>query len=57
MNLLYPNGTEHIEKISDTTYQNLAIEEIVDMVGVTKEEKDLIRGVLGVLPKDDNILN
>ncbi|MCQ2499648.1 MAG: hypothetical protein MJ133_11785 [Lachnospiraceae bacterium] len=54
MNLLYPNGTEHIEKISDTTYQNLAIEEIVDMVGVTKEEKDLIRGVLGVLPKDEN---
>lgn len=53
MNLLYPNGKERSTKLTEAAYQNLAIEELVDVIGVTKEEKDLVRNVLSVLPQDE----
>lgn len=52
MNLLYPNGKEHTKTLSQETYQHLALEELVDLVGVTTEEKTLLRSVFTVIPTD-----
>lgn len=53
MNLLYPYGKENIIELSDDTYRNLALDEIVDMIAVTSEDKELIRSVFRCLPTDD----
>lgn len=53
MNLLYPNGKDNLYIVPDDTYQNLAIDELVDMIAVTKEEKELIRKVFKNLPTDE----
>ena len=57
MNLLYPNGNDNLYTVSDDTYQNLAIEELVDMIAVSKEEKELVRKVFRYLPKDETTVN
>lgn len=57
MNLLYPNGKDNLYTVSDDTYQNLAIEELVDMIAVSKEEKELVRKVFRYLPKDETTVN
>lgn len=53
MNLLFPYGKEKSWSIPKDTYQNLAIEELVDMIAVTREEKELVRKVFSSLPTDD----
>jgi len=52
MNLLYPNGEMQTKKLSDDAYKHLAVEELVEMIGVTSEEKALVRNVVSVIPQD-----
>lgn len=54
MNLLFPFGKEKTWSIPEDTSQHLAMEELVDMIGVTKEEKDIVRKVFSVLPFDED---
>lgn len=53
MNLLYPYGKENLCPISDDTYKNLAIDELVQMIAVTSEEQELVSKVLKTLPTDE----
>lgn len=52
MDLLYPAGKERCTSLSKDTYQNLALDELVDMIGITDEEKKLVSGVISVIPED-----
>ena len=52
MNLLYPNGKENCIEISDDIYQNLAIEEIVNMITSNVDNQTLLRKVFKLLPQD-----
>lgn len=52
MNLLYPMGKDNIKEISEDTYRNLAIEELVEMIAVTAEDKTLVRKVFAGLVCD-----
>lgn len=52
MNLLYPNGKENCKNLSDEAFQNLALEEIVDMIAVTNDDQSIVKGVFKLLPQD-----
>lgn len=52
MNLLYPNGKDNCKQLSDEAYQNLALEEIVNMIAVTDADQDIVRKVFKLLPED-----
>lgn len=54
MNLLYPYGKDNLCTLSDDTYKNLAIDELVQMIAVTSEEQELVRKVFKTLPTDKN---
>lgn len=54
MNLLYPYGKDNLCEISEDTYKNLAIDELVQMIAVTGEEQELVRKVFKTLPTDKN---
>lgn len=53
MNLLYPYGTDNLWNLSDDTYRNLAIDELVQMIAVTNEEQELVSKVFRTLPTDE----
>lgn len=52
MNLLYPNGKENTKEVTGDTFQHLALNEIVDMIAVTNDDKILIRQAFSLLPTD-----
>lgn len=52
MNLLYPNGKEKSINLSEEAYRNLALEEIVDMIAVTDNDRNIVRSVFNLLPQD-----
>lgn len=57
MNLLFPNGKEAANVIPAETYHDLAIDELVDMLSLSKKDHDIIRGVFSVMPDDpDTVL-
>ncbi len=56
MNLLYPNDKENCIKLSDEAYQNLALEEIVDMIAVTNDDQAIVREVFKLLPQDSETI-
>lgn len=57
MNLLFPFGKENTWNVFEDTYQHLAIEELIDMIAVTKEEKDNVRKVFKILPLDEETVH
>lgn len=52
MNLLFPNGQANARKISEDVYRHLAIEELIDWIGVTTENKNILREVMSSIPQD-----
>lgn len=56
MNLLYPKGKEHTTKLADDTCQNLAFDELIEMISVLDVEKELVKNVLSVIPGDDETI-
>lgn len=57
MNLLFPYGKENTWNMPEDTYQHLAIEELVDMVAITKEEKEYVRKIFRILPLDEETVH
>lgn len=53
MNLLFPNGKECVREIPADTYRHLALDELVDMIAVTAEDKKVVKDVLTLLPLDE----
>lgn len=53
MNLLFPYGKENAIELTDETYHNLAIDELVDTIGVTADDKRIIDNLLRILPRDE----
>lgn len=52
MNLLYPKGKECVRELPADTYKHLAIDEIINQIAVTAEEKKLVGDVFHILPND-----
>lgn len=52
MNFWYPNGKDNCTEISEDTYKNLALDEIVDMIAVTNDDRALIKNAFSLLPQD-----
>lgn len=52
MNLLFPKGESGARELPLDTYRHLAMEEIIDQIAVTAEDKKLIGKVLRMLPTD-----
>ena len=53
MNLLFPNGKECVRELPADTYRHLALDELVDMIAVTAEDKKVVKDVLTHLPLDE----
>ncbi len=54
MNLLFPYENINTTTLTEDAYTHLAIEELVDLIAVTTEEKELLRKTLSVIPCDAN---
>lgn len=52
MNLLFPYGKDNAIELTEDTYHNLAIDELVDTIGITGDDKRIIKDVFRVLPCD-----
>lgn len=52
MNLLFPNGEESVRELPVDTYRHLAIDEIIDQIAVTADDKKIIGKVFSTLPTD-----
>lgn len=52
MNLLYPEGIDRIYKLSEEAYKDLAIEEILEGMFITKEDRDIVRKAFFNIPMD-----
>lgn len=52
MNLLFPKGKEQAKELPVDTYRHLAIEELVEMISVTDEDKEIVKKVFTWLPTD-----
>lgn len=53
MNLLFPYGREGAKELSSDSYRHLALDEIVEMIAVTDEDKKIVRAVLSIMPCDE----
>lgn len=56
MNLLYPNGKENTYRIEKDTYDNLALDEIVENIAFTSVDRALIREVFQTISLDENTI-
>ncbi len=52
MNLLYPNGLENVYKLSNEAYEDLAVDEIINGMGIIKEDKEIVKNAVFNIPKD-----
>lgn len=52
MNILFPNGKDKAIKLSDDTIRSMAIDEIVEMIAVTDEDRKHIKNEMTFLPND-----
>lgn len=57
MNLLFPFGKDNVWELDSDTYQHLALNEIVEMIALTKEEKDIVKKIFTKMPLDTKTIN
>lgn len=52
MNLLYPTGEANVKELPLDTYRHLAIDEIINRIAVTEDDKKIVDKVFRLLPTD-----
>ncbi|MCQ2467375.1 MAG: hypothetical protein MJ166_07665 [Clostridia bacterium] len=50
MNLLYPDGIENTNKLSAEAYKDLAVDEILDSMIISKEDREIIKDAIMHIP-------
>ena len=56
MNLLFCNTEVNKRKLSPDTHRHLAIDELIDLIGVTEDDKDIIKTVFSEITDDPDTI-
>ena len=56
MNLLYPDGIDNTQLLSEEAYKDLAIDEILDSMIISKDDREIIRDAFVHIPQSENTI-
>ena len=56
MNLLYPDGIDNTQLLSEEAFKDLAIDEILDSMIISKDDREIIRDAFMHIPQSENTI-